>query len=87
MSTEKKAYERIMQSPTRKDITPDELKSFLARNDFVNVRTNGDHFIFCHTKLNYRLVIPRKNPIKEVYINQVKEAIISLEEKRGNYGI
>ena len=80
MSTKEKFRQRLMQKITPRDITPEELKSYLNFRGFQIQSVNGDHFIYYHPKLNYRLTIVKKNPVAFAYIKNVKSAIIEMEE-------
>lgn len=82
MSSYEKMKQKILQTPARKDIMPTELQNFLEKYGFKLMRIRGDHFIFkIQTEfLTKSLIIPMASPIKPVYINQLREIIIEVEE-------
>lgn len=85
MGSYENTYERIMTKPTAKDITPDELKSFLKHYGFNLKRTKGSHFFYEYTTRvrNHQFPIPMHNPIKPSYIDMIREIINEEEDDNG----
>ena len=79
MSQYEKTKKRILNTPTTSDITPIELQNFLKKAGFELKRVNGSHFIYKHSALNKIQVIPMHNPIKQVYIDKIREYLIEIE--------
>lgn len=82
MGKQDNMLERIMKKPTAKDITPEELKSFLNHYGFKYKRSKGDHFIYEYPTEEkvFMLNIPMKKPVKPAYIDMIREIIIELED-------
>lgn len=70
-----------MRTPTANDIKPKELQNFLESYGFRLKRVKGDHFIYdCpNSKISFILTIPMANPVKQAYIDQVRERILEIE--------
>ncbi len=81
MGKQDNMLERIKKKPTAKDISPEELQSFLKHYGFNLKRTKGDHFIYEYpTKEKvFILNIPMKKPVKPVYIDMLREIILEME--------
>ena len=74
-----KTKEKIMRTPTVKDIEPRELQSFLIHYGFKLKRTSGSHFIYEYPNGEDSFPIPMHSPIKPAYIDKIREIISDLE--------
>lgn len=80
-----KLRKRIMSNPPKRDITPDELDTFLKNNDFELIRNaNSSHPMYRHTKFT-KLVVGFGNPHpkKEVlvcYVRNIQKVIEELND-------
>ncbi len=85
MSSFEKMKEKIMRTPTVKDIMPNDLKSFLNHYGFKEKHVKGDHYIyeFPGKTKNFMLNIPMSKPVKPTYIDQIRDKIMEIEG--GNY--
>ena len=81
MSSFEKMKEKIMRTPTVKDIMPNDLQNFLNHYGFKLKHVNGDHFIYDYPgkKKNFMLNIPMAKPVKPSYIDKVRDSIIEIE--------
>ena len=75
--------EKILRNKVPSDIRPKELQSFLLAEGFHLLRTRGDHFIY-EKPGGVELVIPMQNPVKQVYVKQIRDAIRDYEDEKGN---
>ena len=73
--------EKIMKTPTAKDISPEKLQSFLKHFGFVIKRTKGSHYIYEYkdTGRCFIIPIPMHDPINPAYIDQIRGIIIDIE--------
>ena len=71
-----------MRTPTATDIKPERLKSFLKSFGFILKCVKGDHFIYYHPALDQSviIIIPMSNPVKPVYIDQIRRCIKEIDE-------
>jgi predicted RNA binding protein YcfA (HicA-like mRNA interferase family) len=77
MSKKSKLKEKIMQSPTRKDIRFDELHNFLINEGFVLLKSSGSsHRIYRHDDFPGIINIQSSNGlVKRYHVDDVKDAI------------
>jgi len=81
MSKFEKIKDKIMRKPTVNDLMPNEIKNFLEHYGFILKRVRGDHFIYIYPdKSEIVLNIPMHKPVKEAYIDHIRNAIILIEE-------
>ena len=74
MSAKEKLIKKIMQNPTRNDITYLEAKSVLLNLGFKEVSINGSHHKFVNFDIQKIFIIPVHGKcIKPVYVNKIKE--------------
>lgn len=73
--------DRIMKTPTVKDIEPKELQSFLKHYGFKLKRSKGSHFMYEYptSTKNFMLNIPMHSPVKPTYIDKIRDIIYELE--------
>lgn len=81
MGTYDKIKEKILKTPTVKDIEPKELQSFLIHYGFKLKRSKGSHFMYEYPSepKNFMLNIPMHNPVKPAYIDMIRDIICELE--------
>ena len=81
MGSYDKMLERIMKTPTVKDIMPNELQVFLEHFGFQLKRVRGDHFIYQDptSEKTFMLNIPMHKPVKPAYIDQIRETILEIK--------
>ena len=80
MSTFEKVKARIMKKPTVNDLMPNEVKNFLIHYGFIEKRVRGDHFIYVYPNFSEIVLnIPMHKPIKEAYVDHIRNAIILIE--------
>jgi predicted RNA binding protein YcfA (HicA-like mRNA interferase family) len=79
MSQFEKFLTRVMQERTPKDIMPEELQNFMLKYGFELRGKNGSHYVYTHKGLNRHLSIPMHSPVKPIYIDNLKSAIIELK--------
>ena len=82
MGIQDRMKERIMKTPTAKDIEPKELKSFLNHYGFELKRSRGSHFVYGYPGENraFTIAIPMHSPVKPAYIDKIREIITEIEE-------
>ena len=82
MGSQDRMKERIMKTPTAKDIEPKELKSFLKYYGFELKRSRGSHFVYEYpgNKRSFTITIPMHSPVKPAYIDKIRELIVEIEE-------
>ena len=81
MSKKKKLLERIRNNP--KDVSFDDLDKLLRWAGFVPREQKSGTSHFCYTRPGHPgiLTIPRKNPLKEVYVKMALQVI----EEHGDF--
>lgn len=75
MPTVEKIIEKMKTSPN--SITPRELNRVLSKKGFNIKRQNGSHIIYTNDDGNMTIIIPKRNPIKQYYI---EDALIKIGE-------
>ncbi len=63
-----KLIKKLLNNP--KDICFEELKKVLNNNGYIETNTGGSHYVFRKDGFS-NITIPRKKPIKIVYIKHV----------------
>ncbi|MBR3933634.1 MAG: type II toxin-antitoxin system HicA family toxin [Clostridia bacterium] len=73
--------DKIMKTPTAKDIGPRELQSFLDHYGFKLKRSKGSHFMYEYpsTSRNIMLNIPMHSPVKPAYIDKIRDILYEIE--------
>ncbi len=81
MGTQDNMKEKIMKTPTAKDIEPRELQSFLDHYGFRLKRSKGSHFIYEYPteSRTFMLNVPMHSPVKPAYIDLLRDIICELE--------
>ena len=81
MGTQDNIKEKIMKTPTAKDIEPRELQSFLEHYGFRLKRSRGSHFIYEYPteSRTFMLNVPMHSPVKPTYIDLLRDIICELE--------
>lgn len=81
MGTQDNMKERIMKTPTAKDIEPRELQSFLNHYGFRLKRSKGSHFMYEYPteSRTFMLNVPMHSPVKPAYIDLLRDIICELE--------
>lgn len=81
MGTYDRMKEKILKTPTAKDIEPKELQSFLTHYGFKLKRSKGSHFMYEYptNARNFMLNIPMHSPVKPAYIDMLRDIICELE--------
>lgn len=69
MTTQEKLWQKILQNPHK--ISFREIDTFLNNKQFNLVRQKGSHCIFFHKNSGKMFVIPKKTPVKKIYIKQI----------------
>ena len=80
MSAHEKFKSKLLKKPCPKNIKFEELAAFLEREGFILDRSKGSHFIFARD--NESLCIPRRNPVKAAYIEELADIIRKLENEK-----
>ena len=81
MGTQDNMKEKILKTPTAKDIGPKELQSFLKSYGFILKRSTGSHYIYAYPTDNktFMLNIPMHSPVKPAYIDMIRDIICEIE--------
>ena len=81
MGTQDNIKEKILKTPTAKDIEPKSLQSFLNHYGFKLKRIKGSHFIYEYPTeaKTFMLNIPMHSPVKPAYIDMIRDIICELE--------
>lgn len=79
MSRSRKLQERLKRSPA--NVPFEELRALLDSNGFVSQTVRGSHWTFRHPELREILTVPRRNPVKPVYVKLALGLIDKLEGK------
>lgn len=81
MGSQDNMKQKILKTPTAKDIEPRELQSFLKNYGFCLKRSNGSHFIYEYPTgaKPFILNIPMHSPVKPAYIDMIRNIIDELE--------
>lgn len=81
MGTQDNMKERIMKTPTAKDIEPRELQSFLNHYGFRLKRSRGSHFMYEYPteSRTFMLNVPMHSPVNPAYIDLLRDIICELE--------
>ncbi len=81
MGAQDKMKEKILKTPTSKDIEPKELQSFLNYYGFKLKRTTGSHYIYEYPteSRTFMLNIPMHSPVKPAYIDMIRDILCELE--------
>ena len=81
MGTQDNLKEKILKTPTAKDIEPKALQSFLNHYGFKLKRTRGSHYIYEYptNDKTFMLNIPMHSPVKPAYIDQIRDILYELE--------
>lgn len=82
MGSYENMLEKILKTPTVKDIQPRELQSFLIRFGFKLKRIKGSHFIYEYPggSKTFMLNIPMHSPVKPAYVDMIRDIIFEIEE-------
>ena len=76
-----KLYRKIKNNP--KDVSFDEIHNLLTKVGGFGCRNDGSsHYVFYHPDLVDHITIPKRNPIKPIYITK---AIKSFEEVNNKF--
>ncbi len=59
----------------RRSVRPNELHAFLTAAGFGRRFGKGDHWVYSHPSLDYRLTIDPRNPLLPVYVSHAIRAI------------
>ncbi len=87
MSTKDKLKSKIMEKPTRSDITFDEMNSFLTNNGFKekNSKHAGSHRLYEHANCEKIVNIQSKNGLVQKYqVLQVQKIVEEMIEDEGD---
>lgn len=90
MSTHEKLKERILSPRVPRDISFDELASFLNKEEFILERVRGSHHFFVYKKIiNNKsviipLIIPYGSPVLKCYILNARNAVKAIEEAKND---
>jgi len=76
VSAHEKFKSKLLKKPHPKDVKFEELMAFLEREGFILDRSKGSHFIF--ERDNESICIPRRNPVKAAYIEELADIISKL---------
>ena len=81
MGNQENIRERILKTPTAKDISTKEIQSFLKNYGFVLKRVKGSHYIYAYPaqEKTFMLNIPMHNPVKPAYIDMIREILEDIE--------
>ena len=73
--------EKILKTPTAKDIEPKALQSFLNHYGFKLKRSKGSHFIYEYPteSKTFMLNVPMHSPVKPAYIDMIRDIIYEIE--------
>ena len=69
MSKYEKLIDKMKTKPNA--IRPEEIEYVLNHNDYFMVRQRGSHMIYRNDLSKQMIIIPRRNPLKACYVEEV----------------
>ena len=60
----------------------EEIKKVLQKNGYELIRQKGNHTIFRNNITGTNIIIPKKNPVKECYVEDVLRRLCKNEEHK-----
>lgn len=80
MGNKEKLFRKFDRHPWPTDVSFEELVQLLKYCGFLEgPAISGSHNKFTHPKLEDPIILPKRNPMKSIYVKKVIEAIKSLE--------
>lgn len=78
------SYNKLIQKMKNAPMTIrfDEIEKVLRNNGFVFTRQKGSHVVFRNEVKGTNIVIPKKNPVKECYVEDVLRRISKDEDSK-----